>query len=187
MCDGLEDPAGSSPCRKRSLQLVSANAMVLCSSGEGPAHCRDKQSYAPWCGYGKHAVLPQCRNLSDRSSAKAELLKAIAECLNTAGRCPKDVCTVCIGTAGVDLPEDIAYIQNVLKTELHDGVELILHSDAVLALASGTGGILHGCVLIAGNATGLCELGHNKPTSCVVHEKFSAHTRNARSKHGLMQ
>lgn len=52
--------------------------------------------------------------------------------------------------AGVDAPEDIASLQAALRGELGDGADVAVYSDAVTALASGTGGVLHGCVLIAG-------------------------------------
>lgn len=51
-------------------------------------------------------------------------------------------------SAGVDLPEEIAFLQSALRAEL-PASEIVVCSDAVVALASGTGGVLHGCVVLA--------------------------------------
>ncbi|KAL5977377.1 hypothetical protein ACLOJK_021723 [Asimina triloba] len=55
---------------------------------------------------------------------------------------------VCLAVAGVDHPTDQERILNWLSH-----VKLFVQNDAVAALASGTLGRLHGCVLIAGTGT----------------------------------
>ncbi|KAJ6770819.1 ACTIN-LIKE ATPASE SUPERFAMILY PROTEIN [Salix purpurea] len=57
---------------------------------------------------------------------------------------------VCLGVSGVNHPTDQERILNWLREIFPSHVKLYVHNDAVAALASGTMGKLHGCVLIAG-------------------------------------
>mmetsp|Transcript_19064 Transcript_19064/g.41089 ORF Transcript_19064/g.41089 Transcript_19064/m.41089 type:complete len:320 (-) Transcript_19064:1924-2883(-) len=90
---------------------------------------------------------------SDTQKAKQDLWKGISDCLNSCGKSSKDVISVCVGSPGIDFAEDGVLIANAVKSQLSGDATVTVYSDAVTALASGTGGALHGCVLIAGTGT----------------------------------
>lgn len=87
-----------------------------------------------------------------RSTAVAELWKAIRGCLDACGKQTQDVAAICIGVAGLGLQEEgtAAEIASELKPHF---AEVLVHDEADVALASGTGGHLHGCVVIAGGCS----------------------------------
>ena len=131
------------------MQLVSPwlldSMVVRAGAFEGAAIRKyGLQDGIPW------VFSPACRVLPDKSQARAEVSRAISECLAQCGRSAQDVGGLCVGTAGLDAPEDVALLQQSLKQELPTELDIAVYSDAVIALASGTGGMLHGCVLVAG-------------------------------------
>ena len=73
-----------------------------------------------------------------------------AGALEDAGRERREVAVVCAGLSGVDRPSDRAHFAEVITDWFHTDVRVLVHNDAVAALASGTGGHLTGVVLIAG-------------------------------------
>ncbi|GAQ89315.1 hypothetical protein KFL_005100050 [Klebsormidium nitens] len=79
---------------------------------------------------------------------------AIAKALSAA-RVPRAaVQRVCMGMSGVDRPSDIELVLGWIRSIFPDPtVDVSVHNDAIAALATGTGGKLHGCVLIAGTGT----------------------------------
>ncbi len=86
-----------------------------------------------------------------RQAALDELWKAIHGCLETCGQSVADIGAICIGMAGMDYEEGTATeIVAALKPELPEAAEVIVYDDAVISLASGTGGQLHGCVVVVG-------------------------------------
>lgn len=86
-----------------------------------------------------------------RQAALDELWKAINGCLETCGQSVADIGAICIGMAGMDYEEGTATeIVAALKPELPEAAEVIVYDDAVISLASGTGGQLHGCVVVVG-------------------------------------
>ncbi len=90
------------------------------------------------------------RNSCGWVAAEVALRSAIAEALLAAGIEITSVKAVCLGMAGADTPEDIEFLTAKLRPLLPFSTRILLCNDAVTALAAGTGGRLHGCVVIAG-------------------------------------
>ena len=57
---------------------------------------------------------------------------------------------VCLGLAGVDTDRDREAVTRTIQTWFHSGTRVSVYNDAVPALAAGSGGLLCGCVVIAG-------------------------------------
>ncbi|KAK1307535.1 hypothetical protein QJS10_CPA09g00733 [Acorus calamus] len=77
----------------------------------------------------------------------------MAEALLKSGSNHSSVRAVCLAVSGVNHPTDQQRILAWLKEMFPSHVKLLVQNDAVAALASGTLGKLHGCVLIAGTGT----------------------------------
>lgn len=77
----------------------------------------------------------------------------MADALARAGSTRSAVQAVCLSVSGVNHPTDQHRILNWLREIFPSHVRLSVQNDAVAALASGTMGSLHGCVLIAGTGT----------------------------------
>ncbi|KAB1222821.1 N-acetyl-D-glucosamine kinase [Morella rubra] len=86
--------------------------------------------------------------------------QVMAEALCKSGSTWSAVRAVCLGVSGVNHPTDQERILQWLRDILPSHVKLFVHNDALAALASGTMGKLHGCVLIAG--TGCISYGFSK-------------------------
>lgn len=72
---------------------------------------------------------------------------------------------IVLGMSGVDRPEDKERVTSWINELFsHDGqmpsIQIGIHNDGVIALSSGTGGILYGAVVISG--TGMISLGYDK-------------------------
>lgn len=98
------------------------------------------------------------RNSVGDDHARANLYQAIAEALQQAGRQPKAVIAICLGMAGVDRAPERALVTSWVAQWL-PGVPLLLHNDALIALAAGAAGRLYGIVVISG--TGMIVYGVN--------------------------
>lgn len=85
--------------------------------------------------------------------ARETLEKVMAEALLDAGVKRSAVKAVCLGLSGVNHPTDQEKILGWLRSAFPSHVKLYIQNDAVAALASGTMGKLHGCVLIAGTGS----------------------------------
>jgi len=96
------------------------------------------------------------RNSVGDEVARANLTRAIQEALAVAGLSTSAICAVCAGIAGVDRPLERA-IASSWFNELFPGIPTNIYNDAVIALASGTGGDLYGVALISG--TGMIVYG----------------------------
>ncbi|XP_010246418.1 PREDICTED: N-acetyl-D-glucosamine kinase isoform X2 [Nelumbo nucifera] len=92
-------------------------------------------------------------NSVGESAARETLEQVMAEALSKAGSNRFAVRAVCLAVSGVNHPIDQQHILNWLRDVFPSHVKLFVHNDAVAALASGTMGNLHGCVLIAGTGT----------------------------------
>ncbi|KAF2302250.1 hypothetical protein GH714_033875 [Hevea brasiliensis] len=79
--------------------------------------------------------------------------KFLADALSKSGSNRSAVQAVCLAVSGVNHPTDEQRIFNWLRDIFPSHVKLYVQNDAVAALASGTMGKLHGCVLIAGTGT----------------------------------
>ncbi|PWA39517.1 hypothetical protein CTI12_AA571360 [Artemisia annua] len=77
--------------------------------------------------------------------ARETLKYVMMDALSNSGAKPFAVKAVCLGVSGVNHPKDQEWILDWLRFNLH-----ISHFIRVAALASGSMGKLHGCVLIAG-------------------------------------
>ncbi|XP_020600106.1 N-acetyl-D-glucosamine kinase isoform X1 [Phalaenopsis equestris] len=105
-----------------------------------------------------------CSNFNSvgEAAAKKTLEKVIAEALSMAHSTYSAVRAICLAVSGVNHPSDQQKILEWVIDLFPCPVKIIIENDAVAAMASGTLGKLHGCVLIAGTgsiAYGFCEDG----------------------------
>ncbi|KAM5580156.1 hypothetical protein ABKV19_009743 [Rosa sericea] len=103
-------------------------------------------------------------NSVGEAAAKETLEQVMAEALAKAGSNRSAVRAVCLAVSGVNHPSDQQRILDWLRDIFPSDVRLYVQNDAVAALACGTMGKLHGCVLIAGTGTiayGFTEDGRN--------------------------
>jgi N-acetylglucosamine kinase-like BadF-type ATPase len=92
-------------------------------------------------------------------TAHSHLNEVSIGALDRAGRRNEDVRAVCIGASGVDRPLDRERMTGWLRS-IFPAAALAIHNDAVIALASGTGGEVYGVVLISG--TGMIVYGFDR-------------------------
>ncbi|KAF5183650.1 N-acetyl-d-glucosamine kinase-like, partial [Thalictrum thalictroides] len=92
-------------------------------------------------------------NSVGETAARETLEEVMAEALSKSGSNRFSVKAVCLAVSGVNHPTDQERILNWLRDIFPSHVKLFVQNDAVAALASGTLGKLHGCVLIAGTGT----------------------------------
>jgi N-acetylglucosamine kinase-like BadF-type ATPase len=98
---------------------------------------------------GCHVLVWDCSE--DR--ARETLERVMAQALLKARRRRSNVSAVCLAVAGVNHPIDQHRMLDWLREIFPSHVKLFVENDAVAAMASGTMGKLHGCVLIAGTGT----------------------------------
>ncbi|EPS70993.1 hypothetical protein M569_03764, partial [Genlisea aurea] len=89
-------------------------------------------------------------NSVGETAAREALELVIAEALHDAGRDPSAVRAVCLGVSGVNHSSDEQRITKWMRDIFPCSTKIYVRNDAVAALASGTMGKLHGCVLISG-------------------------------------
>ncbi|KAJ9514353.1 hypothetical protein QJQ45_012274 [Haematococcus lacustris] len=95
---------------------------------------------------------PACSR-NDSSQGAAELARQISQCLRQASNVsPQQVHTVCAGVSGAVVQTELDMLQLAVTTACHADARLLVYPDAVISLASGTDGVLHGCVLVAGKS-----------------------------------
>ncbi|XP_027085696.1 uncharacterized protein [Coffea arabica] len=96
-----------------------------------------------------------CSNYNSvgEDAAKATLEKVMEEALSQSGVKRSAVRAVCLGVSGVNHLKDEERVLNWIRDFFPAHVKIYVHNDAVAALASGTMGKLHGCVLIAGTGS----------------------------------
>ncbi|KAJ7965015.1 N-acetyl-D-glucosamine kinase [Quillaja saponaria] len=92
-------------------------------------------------------------NSVGETAARETLEQVMAVALSKSGSNRSSVRAVCLAVSGVNHPTDQQRIMNWLRDIFPRHVRLYVQNDAVAALASGTMGKLHGCVLIAGTGT----------------------------------
>jgi N-acetylglucosamine kinase-like BadF-type ATPase len=86
--------------------------------------------------------------------ARIAVQDGIAQALNAAGCSMDEVDGICLGMAGVDRPgEDQIVREWIQELPSFSSVPLRVHNDAMIALASGTRGVLEGIVIICGTGT----------------------------------
>ncbi|GJU50408.1 N-acetyl-D-glucosamine kinase-like protein, partial [Tanacetum coccineum] len=85
--------------------------------------------------------------------ARDTLKQVMMEALLNSGAKQSAVKAVCLGVSGVNHPKDQDRILNWLREIFSKHVRFYVQNDAVAALASGSMGKLHGCVLIAGTGS----------------------------------
>ncbi|MCB0063371.1 MAG: hypothetical protein KDE19_14720 [Caldilineaceae bacterium] len=91
--------------------------------------------------------------------ALANLEEVIQNALRVAGRSNMDIAAICLGMAGVDRPPERALITSWIEPLLPNAT-ISIYNDALIALASGTGGTLLGVAVISG--TGMLVYGINQ-------------------------
>lgn len=92
-------------------------------------------------------------NSVGETAARETLERVMAEALLRSGSTRSGVLAVCLAVSGVNHPTDEYRILSWLRQIFPSHVRLFVQNDSVAALASGTMGKLHGCVLIAGTGT----------------------------------
>lgn len=92
-------------------------------------------------------------NSVGETAARETLEKVMADVLLKSGSTRSAVQAVCLAVSGVNHPTDQYRILGWLREIFPSHVRLFVENDAVAALACGTMGKLHGCVLIAGTGT----------------------------------
>ncbi|GLJ40877.1 hypothetical protein SUGI_0845630 [Cryptomeria japonica] len=92
-------------------------------------------------------------NSVGETEARQEMEEVMAEALKMAGCGRLAVRAVCVAVSGVNHMSDQHRMTQWLREIFPGEVQLYVHNDAVAALASGTSGKLHGCVLIAGTGS----------------------------------
>ncbi|XP_057819672.1 uncharacterized protein LOC131032653 isoform X2 [Cryptomeria japonica] len=92
-------------------------------------------------------------NSVGEAAARETLEQVMAEALMKSGSHRSAVQAVCLAVSGVNHVNDQHRILQWLRRIFPHNVKIFVHNDAVAALASGTVGKLHGCVLIAGTGT----------------------------------
>ncbi|WOL16216.1 N-acetyl-D-glucosamine kinase-like [Canna indica] len=92
-------------------------------------------------------------NSVGENAAKETLEEVMAEALSKACYSRSAVRAVCLSVSGVNHPTDQQRILEWLRDIFPTHVTFYVENDAVAAMASGTMGKLHGCVLIAGTGT----------------------------------
>ncbi|KAL2464925.1 Actin-like ATPase superfamily protein [Abeliophyllum distichum] len=92
-------------------------------------------------------------NSVGETAARETLEQVMADALLKSASTRSAVQAVCLSVSGVNHPTDQHRILNWLREIFPSHVRLFVQNDAVAALASGTMGRLHGCVLIAGTGT----------------------------------
>lgn len=86
-------------------------------------------------------------------AARETIEQVMADALSKCGSKRSLVQAVCLAVSGVNHPTDQQRILGWLRDIFPSHVRLYVRNDAVAALASGTMGKLHGCVLIAGTGS----------------------------------
>lgn len=96
-----------------------------------------------------------CSNHNSVGEAAAEetVERVMADALSKSGSNRSSVAAVCLAVSGVNHPTDQQRMLSWLREIFPSHVQLFVENDAIAALASGTMGKLHGCVLIAGTGT----------------------------------
>ncbi|KAG6416789.1 hypothetical protein SASPL_124227 [Salvia splendens] len=99
---------------------------------------------------GRAAAGCSNHNSVGETAARETLEQVINEALSRAGKNLSAVLAICLGVSGVNHPSDQERVLNWIRNIFPRNVKIYVQNDAVVALASGTMGRLHGCVLIAG-------------------------------------
>eukprot|EP00897_Mesotaenium_endlicherianum_P009681 jgi/Mesen1/8741/ME000052S08173 len=113
---------------------------------------------------GRRVAASSNHNSVGDKAARAALEKAMAGALAAANVPRVAVRGLCLGMAGVDRPPDVQKVEAWLREIFAHEPHISVHNDAVAALASGTGGQLAGCVLIAGTGTTAVGVASNGAT-----------------------
>ncbi|RZB67251.1 N-acetyl-D-glucosamine kinase isoform B [Glycine soja] len=91
--------------------------------------------------------------LGFKIAARETIEQVMADALSKCGSKRSFVQAVCLAVSGVNHPTDQQRILGWLRDIFPSHVRLYVRNDAVAALASGTMGKVHGCVLIAGTGS----------------------------------
>ena len=99
------------------------------------------------------------RNSVGDDVARANIYLAIDAALVEANAGADKVAAICLCLSGIDRPADIALVEGWTRDRLAHA-HISVYNDSIAALASGTGGRLHGIVAVSG--TGMIVLGYNE-------------------------
>ncbi|CAM0910883.1 unnamed protein product [Alopecurus aequalis] len=95
-----------------------------------------------------------CSNRNSVGAAALETLEQVmTQALTMASRDHSAVVAVCLSVSGVNHPSDQQKMMDWIRNLFPGDAKFYVENDAVAALASGTMGKLHGCVLIAGTGS----------------------------------
>ncbi|XP_047249672.1 N-acetyl-D-glucosamine kinase isoform X1 [Capsicum annuum] len=129
---------------------ILSRAVAGCSNHNSVG---DKLEVLHFCGFFGPFHCKIINNSVGESAARDALELVMANALSKAGSTRFCVQAVCLAVSGVNHPTDVERIMNWLRDIFPSHVHFFVQNDAVAALASGTMGKLHGCVLIAGTGT----------------------------------
>lgn len=99
------------------------------------------------------------KNSVGDDAARQALQSGINGAIVAAGVTLDDVAGITVGMSGVDRPSDKEQVGAWIREVLPEPIPIAIHNDATAALSSGTGGKLHGIVVISG--TGTISYGYN--------------------------
>ncbi len=154
---GRQHPA---PCWTRSQATSSGDRKAGLRTSEAPLPCA---KHALPCRPSQPCSV-SCRNSVGADTSKEVLRGTIDDALEAAGLHADSHAAICLGMSGVDRPDDATELQDTVQ-RWYPHSKVCVYNDAVAALASGTGGVLHGCVVICG--TGTVVLGMRRDGSAV--------------------
>jgi N-acetylglucosamine kinase-like BadF-type ATPase len=140
---------------------------------------------------GRGQAGPSNRYAVGEATAQVEIRRAIEAALERGSVAAAAVKAVCLGMAGVDRPGDSTAVASVVRSIL-PAAEVLVHNDAVIALAGGVGR-LYGVVLIAGTgaiAYGVDAQGNSRRASGWGHllgDEGSGHDIGLRSLRAVLR
>ncbi|KAJ1481858.1 hypothetical protein T484DRAFT_1805954 [Baffinella frigidus] len=92
------------------------------------------------------------KNSVGEAVATSSFKSAIADALKAAGRTVEDVVCLAVGMSGCDTDADVVLWRGICES-VAPNARAIVENDAVMALCSGTGGVLEGVVVISGTGS----------------------------------
>ncbi len=139
------------------LGLDGGGTKTVCAALSLPALGDAVLSAGEVMGWGRSGS--SNRNSVGDETARRHIYLAIDAALADANARADEVAAICLCLSGIDRPADIALVEWWTRDRLPHA-QISIYNDSVAALASGTGGKLHGIVAVSG--TGMIVLGYNE-------------------------
>ncbi len=139
------------------LGLDGGGTKTVCAALSLPAWGDAARSAGEVAGWGRSGS--SNRNSVGDETARRHIYLAIDAALVQARAQAADVAAICLCLSGIDRPADIELVKRWARDRL-PRAQISVYNDSVAALASGTGGKLHGIVAVSG--TGMIVLGYSE-------------------------